>query len=54
MIMKPRIIVAIDTAGAIQNIALSANGGVQSSLKKILSMSAITCPSPNGPTRFGP
>ena len=33
---------------------LSAKGGIQSSLKKILIMSATTCSSPNGPTRFGP
>ena len=33
---------------------LSAKGGIQSSLKKILIMSATTCSRPKGPTRLGP
>src|SRR5262249_13777818 len=35
--------------GAITKIGLSAKGGIQSSLKKILIMSAMTWPNPNGP-----
>ena len=46
--------VTIMMAGAMMKTALSANGGSQSSLVKILIMSATTCSSPNGPTRFGP
>ena len=41
-------------AGAMTKTGLSANGGIQSSLVKILIMSASTCRSPNGPTRLGP
>src|SRR5262245_344885 len=44
----------IASAGASMKVNLSTNGGVQSSLKKILIMSAATCVTPNGPTRFGP
>jgi len=40
--------------GAMTNTGLSAKGGIQSSLVKILIMSATTCNEPNGPTRFGP
>ena len=42
------------TTGARVKITLSANGGVQSSLKNILIMSAAIWNAPNGPTRFGP
>src|SRR5919197_5432602 len=42
------------TAGAITKTGLSAKGGIQSSLAKILIMSASTCSNPNGPTRLGP
>ncbi|MNX67289.1 hypothetical protein D3C86_984130 [compost metagenome] len=42
------------TTGAKVKITLSANGGVQSSLKNILIMSAAIWNAPNGPTRFGP
>ena len=42
------------TAGASVNTVRSANGGTQSSLVKILIMSASTMPRPNGPTRLGP
>ncbi|MCY1464786.1 hypothetical protein D9M71_828540 [compost metagenome] len=42
------------TTGARVKIILSANGGVQSSLKNILIMSAAIWNAPNGPTRFGP
>ena len=48
------IISDIAMNGARMNVNLSTNGGVQSSLKKILIMSAITWPKPNGPIRFGP
>ena len=41
-------------AGASTKVSLSANGGTQSSLVKILIMSATTCSKPNQPTRFGP
>ena len=40
--------------GARTNSGRSANGGIQSSLKKILIMSATSCSVPNGPTRLGP
>ncbi|MOA18928.1 hypothetical protein D3C78_1392740 [compost metagenome] len=40
--------------GARVKIILSANGGVQSSLKNILIMSAPSWKAPNGPTRLGP
>ncbi|MNE44884.1 hypothetical protein D3C80_1391390 [compost metagenome] len=40
--------------GARVKISLSANGGVQSSLKNILIMSAPSWNAPKGPTRFGP
>ncbi|MNU04282.1 hypothetical protein D3C72_2486270 [compost metagenome] len=40
--------------GARVKITLSANGGVQSSLKNILSMSAAIWNMPYGPTRLGP
>ena len=46
--------VNIAIAGAKININLSANLGVQSSLKKIFNISAISCKDPHGPTRFGP
>ena len=46
--------VTMTIMGAITKTALSANGGIQSSLVKILIMSAATCSKPNGPTRFGP
>ena len=45
---------AMAIAGASTKKVRSANGGIQSSLKKILSMSAAICKSPNGPTRLGP
>jgi hypothetical protein len=41
-------------AGAMMNTGLSANGGIQSSLASSLIVSASTCNSPKGPTRFGP
>ncbi len=41
-------------AGARIKTGLSANGGTQSSFMKILTPSATTWSSPNGPTRFGP
>jgi hypothetical protein len=41
-------------AGAMTKTGLSAKGGIQSSLKKILIMSAATCNRPKGPTLFGP
>ena len=46
--------VAITIAGATTNTRLSANGGTQSSLNRILKVSASTCRSPAGPTRLGP
>ena len=46
--------VSMMMAGATTNTALSANGGIQSSLKKILTMSATTCNEPKRPTRLGP
>jgi len=51
---KVRSTVAITIPGAITNTALSAKGGIQSSLKKILIISATTCSKPKGPTRLGP
>src|SRR3990167_294254 len=42
------------TIGAMVKTILSAKGGVQSSLKNILIMSAAIWKAPNGPTRFGP
>ncbi len=45
---------AMAMAGASTKKVRSANGGIQSSLKKILSMSAAICRSPKGPTRLGP
>ena len=42
------------TAGAITKTGLSAKGGIQTSLKKILIMSARTWSRPKGPTRLGP
>ena len=44
----------IAITGARVKIILSANGGVQSSLKNILTMSAPSWNAPNGPTRLGP
>ena len=41
-------------AGARMKTRLSAKGGIQSSLEKILIMSASTWPRPKGPTRLGP
>src|SRR3954468_2158000 len=46
--------VATTIAGASTKTALSANGGTQSSFVNSLIESAAICPSPNGPTRFGP
>jgi len=46
--------VATTIAGAIMKTGLSANGGIQSSLKKILTMSATLWRRPKGPTLFGP
>ena len=54
MKMKPSIIRLIAMKGASTKVNLSAKGGSQSSLKKIFSMSAMTCPRPKGPTRLGP
>ena len=48
------IIRPIASAGARMNVNRSTNGGFQSSLKKIFTMSAATCSRPNGPTRLGP
>jgi len=42
------------TPGAMTKIGLSANGGIQSSLKNNLITSATGWSNPNGPTRFGP
>ncbi len=44
----------IATTGARVKIRRSANGGFQSSLKNIFSMSAASWNMPNGPTRLGP
>ena len=41
-------------AGASTKTGLSAKGGIQSSLVKILIMSATTWRRPKGPTRLGP
>src|SRR5688572_12079920 len=46
--------VATTTAGAAINTHLSANGGIQSSLKNNLSVSANTIRMPKGPARLGP
>src|SRR5688572_25883330 len=46
--------VATTTAGAAMNTHLSANGGIQSSLKNNLSVSANTINIPKGPARLGP
>ena len=46
--------VIITTIGAMIKTGLSANGGIQSSLKNIFIMSARTCIRPKGPTLFGP
>ena len=54
MIAKLAKAVNIAMAGASVNINLSANLGVQSSLKKIFSISATSCNEPCQPTRFGP
>jgi len=40
--------------GASTKIRRSAKGGIQSSLKNILTMSAASCSRPKGPTRLGP
>ncbi len=56
-VLAPAIIIAtvlMIMAGARTKTGLSANGGTQSSLLKILITSANTCSRPNGPTRFGP
>ena len=54
MMVKDMSTTTTITAGAMMNTALSAKGGIQSSLVKILIMSASTCRRPKGPTRFGP
>src|SRR6476620_2894414 len=46
--------VATTTAGAAMKTHLSANGGIQSSLKNNLSVSAKTIKIPSGPARLGP
>ena len=54
MIAKAISMAAKAIIGASMKMNLSANGGVQSSLKNIFSMSAAIWNMPNGPTRFGP
>src|SRR5688572_4383717 len=44
----------ITIAGAMTNTTLSANGGIQSSLKKSFMVSAKTMKTPKGPARLGP
>ena len=51
---KRRDAVIIATRGASKNTGRSTKAGTQSSLKKILIMSAVTCRRPKGPTRLGP
>src|ERR1700744_4751052 len=46
--------VATTMAGARTKTGLSAKGGIQSSFVNSLIESATICPSPKGPTRFGP
>ena len=53
MITKLISTVPATMAGAIINIPLLANGGIQSSLKNNFSVSASTINIPNGPARLG-
>ncbi len=52
--MKERSAVTSTRDGATTNTRRSENGGTQSSLKRILNVSARTCSRPSGPTRLGP
>src|SRR5262245_35786658 len=54
MITKLSNTLATTIAGAVMNTHLSANGGIQSSLKNNFSVSASTIRIPSGPARFGP
>ncbi len=54
MITNPINAEIITIAGAITNTFRSAKGGIQSSLKKSLSVSASTMSKPKGPARLGP
>ena len=54
MTAKLKSTTVIIIPGATTKLNLSANGGIQSSLVKILIMSATTCKEPNHPTRLGP
>ena len=52
--MKESSAVISTRDGATTNTRLSANGGTQSSLNRILNVSASTWSRPAGPTRLGP
>src|ERR1044072_8616156 len=54
IIVKLMSTLATTTAGANTNTTLSAKGGIQSSLKNSLIVSASTMNSPKGPARLGP
>ncbi|MOA43648.1 hypothetical protein D3C78_1658200 [compost metagenome] len=54
MMLKLNSTLITTTAGARIKTGLSANGGIQSSLKNNFSESATTINKPKGPARFGP